>query len=157
MNNKTGLITSVTAGRVRVDFNRRFAGQSLKYRFTVLEKIENDEEKVKAVVEMDYGTSEGFKVTVKEEESSSWSSRTYASTTRSGPWPSTRSSPTCARPWKVTGRARSRSTSRRTKSEPPRRRTRGARLRRGQELNSAPYLPLHVKPFTKPSHFGRVA
>jgi FKBP-type peptidyl-prolyl cis-trans isomerase 2 len=64
MNNKTGLIISVTAGRVRVDFNRRFAGQALKYRFKVLEVVENDEERAMAVVEMDYGTSEGFKVTV---------------------------------------------------------------------------------------------
>jgi FKBP-type peptidyl-prolyl cis-trans isomerase 2 len=62
MNNKVGLITAVTAGRVRVDFNRRFAGLALKYKFKVLEIVESDEEKVKAIVEMDYGTSEGFKV-----------------------------------------------------------------------------------------------
>jgi FKBP-type peptidyl-prolyl cis-trans isomerase 2 len=64
MNNKVGLIISVTAGRVRVDFNRRFAGQSLKYRFKVLEIVEDEMEKAKSVVEMDYGTSEGFKVSV---------------------------------------------------------------------------------------------
>ncbi|HSV42417.1 MAG TPA: peptidylprolyl isomerase [Methanomassiliicoccales archaeon] len=61
MNNKVGVITSVTAGRVRVDFNRRFAGLALKYKFKVLELISGDEEKVKAIVEMDYGSSEGFK------------------------------------------------------------------------------------------------
>ncbi|QLH75465.1 MAG: FKBP-type peptidyl-prolyl cis-trans isomerase [Methanomassiliicoccales archaeon] len=64
MNNKVGVITSVTAGRVRVDFNRRFAGVALKYKFKVLEIIDADEDKVKAIIEMDYGTSEGFKVKV---------------------------------------------------------------------------------------------
>jgi FKBP-type peptidyl-prolyl cis-trans isomerase 2 len=64
MNNKVGLIIAVTAGRVRVDFNRRFAGLSLKYKFKVLEIVETDEDKVKAVVEMDYGSNEGFNVKV---------------------------------------------------------------------------------------------
>jgi FKBP-type peptidyl-prolyl cis-trans isomerase 2 len=62
--NRMGVVTAVTAGRVRVDFNRRLAGKNLKYHFKVLSKAENDEEKVKAVLEMDYGTSEGFGVTV---------------------------------------------------------------------------------------------
>ena len=67
MHNKTGIITSVSAGRVKVDFNRRFAGQSLKYVFTIVEKIEGDENKIKAMLEMDYGTSEGFVITKDEE------------------------------------------------------------------------------------------
>ncbi len=57
---KVGIITAVTAGRVRVDFNRRLAGKTLKYDFTVISKVEGSEDKVKAIVEMDYGTSEGF-------------------------------------------------------------------------------------------------
>ncbi len=64
LNNKVGFIVSVSAGRVRIDFNRRFAGMDLKYKFKVLEIISGDEEKAKAVIEMDYGTSEGFKVSV---------------------------------------------------------------------------------------------
>jgi len=62
--NRMGTVTAVTAGRVRVDFNRRLAGKSLKYHFKVLSKAQNDDEKVKAVLEMDYGTSEGFGITV---------------------------------------------------------------------------------------------
>jgi FKBP-type peptidyl-prolyl cis-trans isomerase 2 len=62
--NRMGVVTAVTAGRVRVDFNRRLAGKSLKYHFKVLSKAQDDDEKVKAVLEMDYGTSEGFGVTV---------------------------------------------------------------------------------------------
>jgi FKBP-type peptidyl-prolyl cis-trans isomerase 2 len=62
--NRMGIVTAVTAGRVRVDFNRRLAGKSLKYHFKVLSKAQNDDEKVKAVLEMDYGTSEGFGITI---------------------------------------------------------------------------------------------
>jgi FKBP-type peptidyl-prolyl cis-trans isomerase 2 len=67
MHNKVGVITSVSAGRVKIDFNRRFAGQSLKYVFTIVEKIEKEEDKVKAILEMDYGTSEGFVITKEED------------------------------------------------------------------------------------------
>ncbi len=42
------------------------AGKELKYKFTVVSKVEGDEEKVKAVLDMDYGTSEGFEVTVED-------------------------------------------------------------------------------------------
>lgn len=62
--NRPGIVTAITAGRVRVDFNRRLAGKSLKYHFKVLSKAQDDEEKVKAVLEMDYGTSENFAITV---------------------------------------------------------------------------------------------
>lgn len=64
--NRMGTVTAVTAGRVRVDFNRRLAGKSLKYHFKVLSKAQTDDEKVKAVLEMDYGTSEGFGITVED-------------------------------------------------------------------------------------------
>ncbi|MBI0583922.1 MAG: FKBP-type peptidyl-prolyl cis-trans isomerase [Methanomassiliicoccus sp.] len=62
--NRVGIVTAITAGRVRVDFNRRLAGKSLKYHFKVLSRAEDDEEKVKAVLEMDYGTAEGFRINV---------------------------------------------------------------------------------------------
>lgn len=64
--NRLGIVSAVTAGRVRVDFNRPLAGKSLLYHFKVISKYENDEEKAKAIVEMDYGTSEGFNVTVED-------------------------------------------------------------------------------------------
>lgn len=64
--NRHGTITAVTPGRVRVDFNRPLAGKELKYKFTIVSKLEGDEEKVKGVLEMDYGTSEGFGVTVED-------------------------------------------------------------------------------------------
>jgi FKBP-type peptidyl-prolyl cis-trans isomerase SlyD len=62
--NRTGTVVTVTNRMVRVDFNRRFAGTTLKYEFTVLDKIEGEEDKVLAICEMDYGTDEGFRATV---------------------------------------------------------------------------------------------
>ncbi|MDD1769337.1 MAG: peptidylprolyl isomerase, partial [Methanomassiliicoccales archaeon] len=66
MKNRMGTIIAVTTGRVRVDFNRPLAGKSLKYRFKVLSKIEAPEDKIKAILEMDYGTSDGFKPTIED-------------------------------------------------------------------------------------------
>lgn len=63
--NRVGIVTAITAGRVRVDFNRRLAGKSLKYKYKIVSKAEEDEEKVKAVLEMDYGTADGFQINVK--------------------------------------------------------------------------------------------
>jgi FKBP-type peptidyl-prolyl cis-trans isomerase 2 len=68
MKNRMGTIIAVTAGRVRVDFNRPLAGKSLRYKFKVLSRIEAPEDKIKAILEMDYGTSEGFKPTTEEKK-----------------------------------------------------------------------------------------
>jgi len=44
-----GRIQSVTAGRVRVDFNNPLAGKTLVYEVEIKEKIEKTEDKIKAV------------------------------------------------------------------------------------------------------------
>ncbi len=49
--NMKGRIQSVTGGRVRVDFNNPLAGKTLKYELEVVEKIEDNEGKVKAIGE----------------------------------------------------------------------------------------------------------
>lgn len=64
--NRVGTVMAVTNRMVRVDFNRRFAGATLRYEFTVLDKVEGDEAKVMAICEMDYGTSEGFRTIVSD-------------------------------------------------------------------------------------------
>jgi FKBP-type peptidyl-prolyl cis-trans isomerase SlyD len=64
---KVGYVVAVTSGRVRVDFNDRLAGRKLKYRYVVKEKIEGLEAKVAAIIDMNYSTSEGFKVTSKDD------------------------------------------------------------------------------------------
>ena len=64
---RRGYITAVTAGRVRVDFNNQLAGKDLKYTFKVVEVVTEQEDKAKAVLEMGYGTSEGFEFEVGED------------------------------------------------------------------------------------------
>ena len=60
LGNRTGTIISAGAGRVKVDFNNPLAGKDLSYTFTVTEVVTDDEAKAKAIVEMDFGTSDGF-------------------------------------------------------------------------------------------------
>jgi FKBP-type peptidyl-prolyl cis-trans isomerase SlyD len=54
-----GTVVSVTAGRVRLDFNPMLAGKVLKYKFTVTEVVERPEEKVRAILDNDYGYGRG--------------------------------------------------------------------------------------------------
>ncbi len=69
INNRRGKIITVTPGRVIVDFNHPLAGKTLKYRFKIVEKVEGDVEKVRAIIEMDYGKdTENFKIEVNEED-----------------------------------------------------------------------------------------
>jgi len=58
--NKTGYISAVTAGRVRVDFNNKLAGRGLKYKYKIVSEPETAQDKLNAVLKMDYGTTDGF-------------------------------------------------------------------------------------------------
>jgi len=58
--NKTGYISAVTAGRVRVDFNNKLAGRSLKYKYKIVSEPDTAQDKLNAVLKMDYGTTDGF-------------------------------------------------------------------------------------------------
>src|SRR3972149_1002091 len=55
MDGRHGVIMAVTAGRVRVDFNNPLAGRTLKYKVAVAKRAESAEERVRGVLEMDYG------------------------------------------------------------------------------------------------------
>ncbi|MEM2890930.1 MAG: peptidylprolyl isomerase [Thermoplasmata archaeon] len=59
---KPAIITAVTAGRVRLDFNNRLAGRTLRYRYKIVEKPTKPTEIVKLLIRSAYGTSEGFEV-----------------------------------------------------------------------------------------------
>ena len=63
---KHGTVTAVSAGRVRVDFNNPLAGKTLKYLFTVPRRAQNPEERVRAIIDMDYGLGEQFKIQLKD-------------------------------------------------------------------------------------------
>lgn len=58
--NRVGYISAVTAGRVRVDFNNKLAGKSLKYKYKIVSEPKEPKEKFEAILKMDYGTAEGF-------------------------------------------------------------------------------------------------
>ncbi len=50
----TGKILTVNGGRVRVDFNHELAGKDLIYDVEVTEIIEDDEDKIKSMIELHY-------------------------------------------------------------------------------------------------------
>ena len=61
LGNKTGVVLSVGAGRVKVDFNNALAGHDLKYVMTIAEEITDDAEKAKAIIEADFAAADEFK------------------------------------------------------------------------------------------------
>jgi len=60
--NRPAIISAVTAGRVRVDFNNRLAGKTLRYKYKVVEKPSKPAEIVKLLLRMAYGTADGFEI-----------------------------------------------------------------------------------------------
>lgn len=50
MDNRVGIIRSISSGRVQVDFNHRLAGRAIIYSFKVVKKLEDDREKVVALI-----------------------------------------------------------------------------------------------------------
>ena len=68
LGNRRGTIARVGSGRVVVDFNNPLAGKNIYYEFTVKEILTKPEDKAKAILEMDFGTSEDFKFDVKADK-----------------------------------------------------------------------------------------
>lgn len=69
LHNKTGRVMSVTPGRVLVDYNHQWAGKPVYYKYTIKELLENDLDKVKAIVDMNYNVdSEKFEFDLKNGE-----------------------------------------------------------------------------------------
>jgi len=62
---KHGNVTAVSAGRVRVDFNNPLAGKTLKYAVKATRKAKTAEERVRAIIDMDYGLADQFKIDLK--------------------------------------------------------------------------------------------
>lgn len=62
MNNKVGWISAITAGRVRVDFNNRYAGHKLKYVYKITDYADKQDKRVKSILEMHYGKIEDFEI-----------------------------------------------------------------------------------------------
>lgn len=66
--NRNGIVISVGAGRVKVDFNNQLAGHDLMYRFTVVEEVADPVEKAKAILEIAFGSSDGFEFEVSDDK-----------------------------------------------------------------------------------------
>lgn len=65
---KYGKILTVTAGRVVVDFNHPLAGKTIKYKYKVIEKIEGEEKKIGAIIEINFPKdNDKFKIEAGEE------------------------------------------------------------------------------------------
>jgi len=54
LENTTGVIRSVSGGRVRVDFNHELAGKNLQFKIKVEKIIEDDEEKIRSMIDLHY-------------------------------------------------------------------------------------------------------
>jgi len=65
MNNRIGWISAITAGRIRVDFNNRYAGRKLKYSYKITDQAQNQKDKILAILEMHYGKIEDFDIQIK--------------------------------------------------------------------------------------------
>jgi FKBP-type peptidyl-prolyl cis-trans isomerase 2 len=63
---RRGRVVSLTAARVRVDFNPPFAGRKVRGTFKVVEEISDPAEKARAVIELQYGRSSEFHIDVHE-------------------------------------------------------------------------------------------
>jgi FKBP-type peptidyl-prolyl cis-trans isomerase 2 len=54
LENSTGIIRSISGGRVRVDFNHELAGKNLQYDVKVIKIISDDEEKIRSMISLHY-------------------------------------------------------------------------------------------------------
>ncbi|MEM3395953.1 MAG: hypothetical protein QW620_00385 [Thermoplasmata archaeon] len=61
---REGKVVTITAGRVRIDFNHPYAGKKVKFTMKVEKVLHTETEKIIGLIDMVYGTSEGFEVEV---------------------------------------------------------------------------------------------
>jgi len=92
LENTTGVIRSVSGGRVRVDFNHELAGKNLQYNVKVEKIIADDEEKIRSMISLHYPnpniepeshqvTIEDGKVTIQMDEMTKFDKKPYVDIT----------------------------------------------------------------------------
>jgi hypothetical protein len=64
---KLGTVAGLYAGRARVDFNHKLAGKTLNYKYKILKKVDDPDERVRAMIELSYGTGKDFAVTTEKD------------------------------------------------------------------------------------------
>jgi FKBP-type peptidyl-prolyl cis-trans isomerase 2 len=67
--NKMGWISGIFAGRVRIDYNHKLAGKTLRYKYKVVGKPEEPAEIIKAIIAMNYGREDEFGIELEGEDS----------------------------------------------------------------------------------------
>jgi FKBP-type peptidyl-prolyl cis-trans isomerase SlyD len=65
----TGIIKTVSGGRVLVDFNHPLSGKEIEYKIKILKKVEDDKEKLEGLLKIVLGTKD-IKVELKESKAS---------------------------------------------------------------------------------------
>jgi FKBP-type peptidyl-prolyl cis-trans isomerase 2 len=66
INGRKGRVVTLTAARVRVDFNPPYAGRKVRGKFEVVDRISEPVEQIRAVLELQYGRSGEFHVETHE-------------------------------------------------------------------------------------------
>ena len=123
LGNRSGVVMSVGAGRVKVDFNSPLAGHDLKYEVTVVEEV-TDPVRSPTPSRRPSASWRWTSEPPRDSDSASWRTRSSsprprsASSTRAGPSPSTGSSRTTATPSESTVSSSSRSGSPRRPTPP---------------------------------------
>ncbi|UCE73489.1 MAG: FKBP-type peptidyl-prolyl cis-trans isomerase [Methanomassiliicoccales archaeon] len=64
---KTGIVTMVTPRRTRVDYNNPLAGKTLRYKYKVVDKAMDIEDKISTILEMDFGRKDDFDIKMDDE------------------------------------------------------------------------------------------
>ncbi len=68
LGNRTGVVTSVGGGRVKIDFNSPLAGHDLVFKVTVVDEITDAVDKAKAIMDIDFGSSDDFGFAIMEDK-----------------------------------------------------------------------------------------
>ncbi|UCG69258.1 MAG: FKBP-type peptidyl-prolyl cis-trans isomerase [Thermoplasmata archaeon] len=59
---RTGVVTMLSPRRIRVDYNNPLAGKTLRYNYKVVDRATELEDKVLAILEMDFGRRDEFEI-----------------------------------------------------------------------------------------------
>jgi len=87
-----GRVLTINGGRVKVDFNNDLAGKTLEYNFVIADIIEDDEEKIKSMIQLHYSYPnmdldkteikiDGDKVSIKLDEITRFDQKSYMDVT----------------------------------------------------------------------------
>lgn len=63
---RRGRVVTLTAARVRVDFNPPFSGRKVRAKFKILEKISDPAEQARGILELQYGRGSEFHIEIRD-------------------------------------------------------------------------------------------